>query len=124
MKPTTTGKLCVGFLLRGNALTTEEAIENAKGDRTVSTDCRVGPFRSMAGILRGDRVKSDSPTDGPGDDWDHAWRNVIEGLSYPLAGDEVWVARGTYLECITLKDAVKLYGGLGGTPRWVSGGVE
>jgi len=61
------------------------------------------------------RVKWDSPTSGPGDDWDNAHHTVTAGLSVALSGDEVWVSRGTYVEAITLKEGVALYGGFAGT---------
>jgi len=59
-------------------------------------------------------VKWDSPYNGPGNDWDHAYHKVQDGLNAATSGDEVWVARGTYQELITLKDGVKLYGGFAG----------
>jgi hypothetical protein len=68
-------------------------------------------------------VKWDSP--GPafdGTSWDKAFHTVQAGLNTASSGGEVWVARGTYVENITLKDGVALYGGYSGvatTPvRW------
>ena len=64
------------------------------------------------------RVKWDSPNNGPGNDWYHAYWTVQGGLSAAIAGDEVWVAGDSehpYLECIELKDGVGLYGGFAGT---------
>lgn len=61
-------------------------------------------------------VKWDSP--GPtfdGTSWDTAFHTVQAGLDAAAPDDEVWVARGTYVECITLKDGVQLYGGYAGT---------
>jgi len=61
-------------------------------------------------------VKWDSP--GPtfdGVSWDTAYHKVSEGLSASVSDDEVWVARGTYVECITLTAGVGLYGGFAGT---------
>ena len=60
-------------------------------------------------------VKQDSPNDGPGNDWDHACHTVTAGLAAAISGDEVWVAKGVYVERITLKDGVALYGGFAGT---------
>lgn len=61
-------------------------------------------------------VKWDSP--GPtfdGASWATACHKVQDGLNAAASGDEVWVAKGTYVECITLKDGVGLYGGFAGT---------
>lgn len=68
---------------------------------------------SSAGVVY---VKWDSP--GPtfdGASWDTAFHGVYAGLHAASPGDEVWVAKGTYVECITLKDGVGLYGGFTGT---------
>ncbi len=61
-------------------------------------------------------VKWDSP--GPtfdGTSWDTAFHTVQEGLNASVSGDEVWVARGTYVERITMKAGVVLYGGYSGS---------
>jgi len=60
------------------------------------------------------RVKWDSTYDGPGNDWDHAYHAVQAGINAAASGDMVWVARGTYVGCITLNDGVALYGGFAG----------
>ena len=69
-------------------------------------------------------VEWDSPNDGPGSDWGHAFRTVAAGLNAAGSGDQVWVARGTYVERITLKVDVGLYGGFAGSesdlPRMLS----
>ncbi len=60
-------------------------------------------------------VKWDSP--GPtfdGTSWGKAYHTVQAGLNAASSGDQVWVARGTYVECITLKAGVALYGGYSG----------
>ena len=51
---------------------------------------------------------------GTGQSWAAAKRTVQAGLDTAIAGDQVWVATGTYVENITLKDGVALYGGLAG----------
>jgi parallel beta-helix repeat protein len=64
------------------------------------------------------RVKWDSPTNGPGNDWDHAYHTVTAGLSAAVSGNEVWVAGDAahpYIQCINLKAGVGLYGGFVGT---------
>lgn len=60
-------------------------------------------------------VKWDSP--GPaldGTSWAKAFHTVEAGLNAASSGDEVWVARGLYIENIDLKDGVGLYGGFAG----------
>jgi parallel beta-helix repeat protein len=46
--------------------------------------------------------------------WATAKRTVQAGLSVATAGDEVWVATGTYVERIMLQVGVGLYGGFAG----------
>ncbi len=61
-------------------------------------------------------VKLDSP--GPtfdGTSWDTAYHAVQAGLNASVSADEVWVAKGIYVERITLKLGVGLYGGFLGT---------
>ena len=60
-------------------------------------------------------VNLNSPNNGPGNDWDHAYRTVAAGLTAAVSGGEVWVARGTYTEAITLTAGAALYGGFVGT---------
>jgi hypothetical protein len=60
------------------------------------------------------RVKWDSSTNGPGDSWSNAYRKVQTAINAAYAGDEIWVAAGTYVEMITLKKDVALYGGFSG----------
>jgi opacity protein-like surface antigen len=67
---------------------------------------------SQAGIVY---VKYDSPNDGPGNDWDHAFHTVQAGIDASVASDEVRVAQGTYVQCITLKAETALKGGYLGT---------
>jgi hypothetical protein len=58
---------------------------------------------------------SRSGDDTTADSWEHAKKGVQAGLDLSASGDEVWVAAGTYLELITLKSGVKLYGSFAGT---------
>jgi hypothetical protein len=51
---------------------------------------------------------------GDGSSWATAKLTVQAGLNTAVSGDQVWVAAGTYVECITLKDSVALYGGFVG----------
>ncbi|MBP7937731.1 MAG: SUMF1/EgtB/PvdO family nonheme iron enzyme [Phycisphaerae bacterium] len=46
--------------------------------------------------------------------WATAMRTVQAGLNVAVSSDQVWVATGTYIECITLKVGVALYGGFAG----------
>lgn len=55
--------------------------------------------------------KAKSPT---GLTWKSAFKTVQGGLGAALAGDEIWVAKGVYLEKIAMKEAVSLYGGFSG----------
>lgn len=49
-----------------------------------------------------------------GTSWESGFKTVQEGLNAAVAGDEVWVAKATYVENITLKSGVALYGGFTG----------
>jgi hypothetical protein len=49
-----------------------------------------------------------------GQTWQTAKQTVQAGLNAAASGDEVWVAAGTYVQCITLKAGVALYGGFAG----------
>ncbi len=60
-------------------------------------------------------VNCQSASDGPGNDWDHAFQTVTEGLANAVSGGEVWVAEGTYAESIILPSGVGVYGGFAGT---------
>ena len=50
-----------------------------------------------------------------GRSWADAKKTVQAGLNTAAAGDQVWVAAGTYVENITLTAEVALYGGFAGT---------
>lgn len=72
-------------------------------------------FLSMSSLAATIYVKWDSPNNGPGSEWDHAYHTIQAGINAGVSGDEVWVARGTYVERITLKDGIALYGGYAGS---------
>ena len=61
------------------------------------------------------RVRTDGIDTNDGSSWELAKKTVTAALTAAVSGDEIWVAKGTYVERITLKDAVKLYGGFAGT---------
>jgi len=52
---------------------------------------------------------------GDGSSWSNAFVTVQPALDAAQAGDQVWVAAGRYVERITLKEGVGLYGGFAGT---------
>lgn len=71
-------------------------------------------------------VKWNSPYNGPGNDWGHAYHSVQSGINAAVAGDEVWVAGATADQReanpsagkygrINLKNGVPVYGGFNGT---------
>jgi len=52
---------------------------------------------------------------GDGSSWDYAKPTILAALQDAFAGDEIWVAAGTYIGAITVPDGMKLYGGFAGT---------
>jgi len=60
------------------------------------------------------RVKPDGNDVNNGSSWALAKRTVRNALAASAAGDEVWVARGTYAECVVIPPGVSLYGGFAG----------
>ncbi len=61
-----------------------------------------------------------------GKTWNTAYAKVQQGLDASVAGDEVWVAKGTYFERIKIRLGVALFGGFAGTEseraerRWIA----
>ena len=51
---------------------------------------------------------------GTGDSWTNAFTTIQDGIDAAAAGDEVWVAGGTYAESIALSDGVWVFGGFAG----------
>ncbi len=74
---------------------------------------------ASAGALAGSTLHVATTGDDAQDGltWATAKQTVTAGLAAAVAGDEVWVARGTYVERITLVDGVALYGGFAGTEQ-------
>ena len=65
-----------------------------------------------------DRVYVDADSPGPAQDgltWATAFHSVQDAIDVSGAGVAIWVAAGTYVENITLKDGTALYGGFAGT---------
>ncbi len=46
--------------------------------------------------------------------WPGAYTTIQSAIDTATAGDQIWVARGTYQENISLTDGVALYGGFKG----------
>lgn len=67
-------------------------------------------------------VNYNSPNNGPGTDWNHAFHTVQAGLSVAKSGNQVWVAKGTYVEFVGFSpnQNVGLYGGFTGTETALS----
>lgn len=59
-------------------------------------------------------VKTDGSDLYDGVSWDTAKLTIQAGINTASANDEVWVKTGTYVEKITLKEGVKVYGGYSG----------
>ncbi len=63
-----------------------------------------------------------------GTTWENAYPNLQDALAVAVAGNEIWVAAGTYLpsttnnrfESFTIPSGVKLYGGFAGTETQLS----
>ncbi len=75
-------------------------------------------FCLLAGIANGQTIWYVDDNASPGGDglsWTTARQTVQAGLDGASEGDEVWVAAGIYVERITLKTGVALYGGFVGT---------
>ncbi len=51
---------------------------------------------------------------GDGTSWANAFTTVQAALDAAASGSQVWVASGTYVECLTLTVDVALYGGFAG----------
>ncbi|HYE95962.1 MAG TPA: right-handed parallel beta-helix repeat-containing protein, partial [Rubricoccaceae bacterium] len=66
-------------------------------------------------------VDADAAAGGNGTSWALAFRNPMQALAVTQAGDEVWVAEGTYgtggrrTATFTLRPGIALYGGFDGT---------
>ncbi len=99
-------------------------LPNANNQNTLtslwSTEVPVAVSDSTGGNANVVYVDCDSPTDGPGTNWSNAFRTVTAGLNAATSSGEVWVAKGTYTECITLTAGVGLYGGFAGTETALS----
>lgn len=69
--------------------------------------------QAWARIIRVDWRAAGGPATGQS--WDNAFRTIQAAIDAAAAGDEVWVANGSYSENIVTKDNVALYGGFDNT---------
>ncbi|MCW5933418.1 MAG: carboxypeptidase regulatory-like domain-containing protein [Fimbriimonadia bacterium] len=60
-------------------------------------------------------VRVNGNDNSTGLNWNQAKRTLTGALAAANAADEIWVAQGTYIERITLKHGVGIYGGFNGT---------
>jgi hypothetical protein len=77
------------------------------------------PWSGAAVVIRVDQARAGTGA-GDGIGWSSAYRTVAEAMTAAATGDEIWMARGTYTERITLKAGVKLYGGFDATETLLS----
>ena len=69
----------------------------------------------QAGLAATIHVDSRVAASGDGSSWSAPWKTIGEALSAAAAGDEIWVAQGTYREAIAIARQVAVYGGFAGT---------
>lgn len=60
-------------------------------------------------------VKTTGSDSNNGSSWDLAKKTIQAGINAAISGDQVWAAGGTYVERITAKTGVALYGGYSGS---------
>lgn len=72
-------------------------------------------FRIVRLVIGPIYVSTGGSDTNPGSSWLSAKRTVQAGIDAAVPGAPVWVASGTYVQNITLKDGIKLYGGFAGT---------
>ncbi len=74
--------------------------------------CVIGAAQAGAATIYVSKAGNDAHS---GLSWGTAKLTVQAGLNAAASGDQVWAAAGTYVQCITLKAGVALYGGFAGT---------
>ncbi|WP_342329917.1 putative Ig domain-containing protein [Pedobacter sp. FW305-3-2-15-E-R2A2] len=83
------------------------------GNRQYTVEVKEGAVRLF--------VHQAATGDNNGSSWIHAFNDLQPAMAQVKAGDEIWVAKGTYSpgptasSFFTLKEGVKLYGGFAGT---------
>ena len=65
-------------------------------------------------------VDIDATGANSGTSWTDAFTNIQDAINAAAAGEEVWVAEGTYPESLTMKTGVAVYGGFAGTESLLS----
>lgn len=70
-----------------------------------------GPLAAPAGVIF---VKTTGDDASDGLSWNTAKQTVTAGLATAVAGDQLWVAGGRYVERILLKADIAIYGGFAG----------
>ena len=65
-------------------------------------------------------VKPGGSDSNSGLTWDLAKATVQAALNQSQLGDRIWVAKGTYSGCVTMKAGVAMYGGFAGTEKQLS----
>lgn len=84
----------------------------------IGTSLSLGLVGSAGAMVR--YVDCDAPPGGDGLSWATAYNVLTDGLAAAVAGDQVWVAAGTYVGNFTLGAEVALYGGFAGTETALS----
>ncbi|MBE0528970.1 MAG: hypothetical protein IH629_07195, partial [Thermoleophilia bacterium] len=125
-----------GFTMTHALLAGSPAIDTAKQIDCPITDQR-GYSRNIDGNLDGlpgcdmgayeanpiIHVDKGAPGANTGTSWEDAFTSLQDALAYPRIGDEIWVAKGTYLPTSTtdrtisfqMKNGVAIYGGFAAT---------
>lgn len=103
----------------GTISISQSTVLKAKAFRTgwTSSDVKTAVYRF------GHRLHVWNSSPGPahnGFTWQTAFMSVSDALVGAVSGDEIWVAQGTYVENIAMKDGVSLYGGFVGTETALS----
>ena len=110
------------FHIMGNSRCRDAGRNNAKGIPSLDFDGQariegptvdIGADESYSSFRPGVYcVKPDSPFNGPGYDWEHAYHTISGAFaSANVSGDTVLVAQGTYAERIAIPAGVTLRGG-------------
>src|SRR5437773_10585599 len=60
-------------------------------------------------------VKTTGNDASSGTSWALAKQTITNAMAAAVAGDQLWVASGTYTQLVTLKPSVAMYGGFNGT---------
>lgn len=79
----------------------------------VPSDVKSAVF-TIAPLIKVVYVKPTGSDSRNGLSWANAKKTIRAGIGAASQGDEIWVANGTYLERITLKSGVAVYGGFVG----------